>query len=78
MGRVLNLIGMGRPMAAAALWGVYSIGLAWGALWLRQPYGACANTFGMGRHMAAATQWGVLNMFGMGRPMAAAALWGVC
>ena len=42
MARVLNMFGMGRPMAAAALWGVCLIYLAWAALWLRLPYGACA------------------------------------
>ena len=36
MVRVLNMFGMGHPMAAAALSGVCSICLAWAAL----PYGA--------------------------------------
>ena len=66
-------------MAEAALWGMCLICLAWAALWLRPPYGACAEyvshgpPYGCGRPMGR-----VLNMFGMGRPMAAAALWGVC
>ena len=42
MRRVLNMFGMCRPMAAATLWGVCLICLAWVALWLQPPYGACA------------------------------------
>ena len=42
MRHVLNMFGMGRPMAAAALWGMCLICLAWAALWLRPPYVACA------------------------------------
>jgi hypothetical protein len=88
MGCVLNMFGMGRPMAAAALWGACFIGLAWAALWLRPPYGACASyvwhgeraqyvwhgpPYGCGRRMGRA-----LNICGLGRPMAAVALWGAC
>ena len=40
-GRVLNMFGMGHPMAVAALWGVCLICLAWAALWLRPPCGGC-------------------------------------
>ena len=54
MWRVLNMFGMGRPMAAAALWGVCLIRLTWAALWLRTPHGRVLNMFGMGRPMAAA------------------------
>ena len=42
MGHVLNMVGMGHPMAVAALWGACLICLACAALWLRPPYGACA------------------------------------
>ena len=42
MGRVLNMFGMGRPMAAVALWGVCLICLARAALWLSPLYGALA------------------------------------
>ena len=55
-GCVLNMFGMGRPMAAAALclpMGMRLICLAWVALWLRSPYGRVLNMFGMGRPMAA-------------------------
>ena len=59
MGRVLDMFSMGRPMAAAALWGVCLVCLAWAALWLRLLYGRVFNMFGMGRPMAAAALWGV-------------------
>ena len=36
-GRVLNMFGMGRPMAAAAFQCACLIYLAWAALWQRQP-----------------------------------------
>ena len=78
MGRVLNMSGMGRPMAAAALWGVCLMCLAWAALWLRPPYGRVLNMFGMGAPWLRSPYGRVLNMFGMGRPMAAAALQCVC
>ena len=52
--RVLNMFGMGCPMAADALWGVCLIRLTWAALWLRTPHGRVLNMFGMGRPMAAA------------------------
>ena len=73
------MFGMGCPMAAAALWGVCLICLAWAAQWLRPLYEACAlyvwhvTPYGCARSMGS-----VLNMFGLGRPMPAAALWGVC
>ena len=73
MGRVLNMFGMGRPMAAAAIWGLCLICLAGGALWLHPPYGACAQhvwhgpPYGCGRPMAPYGH--VLNMSGMGRPI---------
>jgi hypothetical protein len=84
MGRMLNTFGTGRPMAATALWG-----LAWAALWLQPPYGACAEYVWHGPPYGCVLPMGrvlnmfgmgrdVINMFGMGRPMAAAALWGVC
>ena len=41
-GRVLNMFGIGRPMAAAALCGVCLICLAWANLWLQLLYGAWA------------------------------------
>ena len=59
MGRVLNMCGIGRPMAAAALWGVF-----W-YVWHGPPYGCgrsmgrVFDTFGMGILMAAAALWGV-------------------
>ena len=48
MGRVLNMLGMGRPMAAAALWGICSMRLPCAALWLQPPYGVEFNMFGEG------------------------------
>ena len=42
VGHVLNMFRMGHPIAADALWCVCLICLAWAALWLRPPYGACA------------------------------------
>ena len=79
MGRVLNMFGMGCPVAAFVLWGVCLIFLARAALRLRPPYGACAEyvcrgtPYGCGR-----SKERVLYTFGMSRPMAAAALWGMC
>ena len=79
MGRVSNMFGMGRPMAAPALWGVCLKSLAWAAQWLRLPSGACAEYVLHGPPYGCSRPMGhVLNMFGMGRPMAGAALWGVC
>ena len=49
MVRMLNMFGMGRLMAAAALWGVCLICVAWAALWLRSAYGRVLDMFGMGR-----------------------------
>ena len=82
MGLVLNMFGMGCPMAAAALWGVCLICLAWAALWLRPPYGARASyvwhglRYGCGRPMGRVLHMfgmgRVLNMFGMGCPIALA------
>ena len=48
-GRVLNMFGMGRPMAAAALWGVCLICLAWAALWPRLPLSARASNIWHGQ-----------------------------
>ena len=56
-GRVLNMFGMGRPMAAAALQCACLIYLAWAALWLWSPYGRELNMVGMGRPMAAVSLW---------------------
>ena len=61
MGRVLNMFGMGRPMAAAALRGVCSMRLPWAALWLRPPYGAELNMFGEGLEGRFGTSLGVLS-----------------
>ena len=45
---MLNMLGMGRPMAAAALRAICSMRLPWAALWLQPPYGAELNMFGEG------------------------------
>ena len=68
MGRVLNMFGMGRPMAAAALLGMCLICLAWAALWLRLSYGACAQyvwhgpPYGCGQSVGAV--WCVRQLMG--------------
>ena len=73
------MFGMGRLMAAAALWGVCLMCLACAALWLQLHYGACAQYAWRGPpNGCGCSMERVLNMSGMGRPMAAAALWGVC
>ena len=77
-GRVLNMFGVGRTVAVAALWSVCSICLAWAALWLRSPYGRVLNMFGTGRPMAAVFLWACASYvwhgppYGCGRPV------GVC
>ena len=75
-GRVLNMFGMGRPMASAALYGhvlnMFGMG---------QPYG-CGHPMGVCLlRLAWAALWlrppygCVLDMFGRGRPIAAVSLW---
>ena len=74
-GRVLNMSGMGRPMAAVAL------GACAYYVWHRPPYG-CGHSMGV---CLICLAWAalrprshyerVLNMFGMARPMAAVSLW---
>ena len=49
---MLDVSGMGRPLAAVSL----LIRLAWAALWQRSPYGRMLKMFGIGRP------------FGLGRP----------
>ena len=76
MGRVLNMFGMGRPRAAAALWGVRLICLACAALGRLPPYGACVYYDWHGPPDACGRSMGcVLNILGMGHPRAAAAPW---
>ena len=55
--RVLKMFGMGRPMAAAVLWGMCLIYFAWAAIWLRLLLGRVLNMFGMGRPMGGAALW---------------------
>ena len=71
MGRVLNMIGMGRPMAAVSVWASAQY------VWHGPPYG-CGLPMGVCLTCVAwAALWlrppygRVLSMFGMGRPMVA-------
>jgi hypothetical protein len=70
MGHVLNMFGMGRPIAAGALWGVCLICLHGPPYGCGRPMGRVLNMFGMGRPMAAAALWGVFLIC-----LAWAALW---
>ena len=64
------MFGMGCHMAAAALWGVCLICLAWAAIWFGRPKGRVLNMSGMGCHMVAAALWSVCLI-----RLAWAALW---
>ena len=61
MGRVVNMLGMGRPMAAAALRAICSMRLLWAALWLQLPYGVEFNMFGEGLEGRCRTSLEVLS-----------------
>ena len=78
-GRALNMLGMGRPMAAGAAWGVCLICLALAALWLQLLYGALSEYAWHGPPCGGGRSRGrVRSKFGVGHPMVAAAPWGLC
>ena len=84
-GCVLNMFGMGRPMAPVSQelstsvpMGVCSICLAWAAPWLRCPYGRVLNMFGMCRPMAPVSLWARAQYVWHGLPYGCALPMGVC